>query len=363
MADDRYERTTHDGKVVDRYTDHNLHLAEERLGYPLTILQGSYNKGGVAASAGTHDGGGCVDLAPWDWEHKVRVLRELGFAAWYRPARKGVWPAHIHAVLIGNERLAPLAKQQVDAYRRGRDGLAGNGYDSFWRPKVIKSAAYKEAVVKPSDILDLSRWKLQANGKDIKQPALGQYSTWHMNVSGQGVAFRARVSDPTTRGSSYPRSELREMKSGGKDNASWDTRKGSHTLDGTAAIGAFPKNRPTVVFAQVHDSSDDVVRVLGRRRKDGKVDLVASYGLGKDNGSEDKPLGVVKQGERFHFGIRAKGGVVFVDINGVEKAKRSAVRSSCYFKAGAYVQSNTKYDAATQYGGVVIYDLKVRHAA
>lgn len=141
-----YDLTTHDGKTVDWLTHAALLEAEKRLGYPLTVVQGSYHKG-VSASAGTHDGGGVVDLAPWDWEHKVKVLREVGFAAWYRPPLPGVWGAHIHAVLIGNDRLAPSAARQVTAYRNGRDGLAGNGPDPHPRPKVVPTFRWSERVV------------------------------------------------------------------------------------------------------------------------------------------------------------------------------------------------------------------------
>lgn len=143
VVDDRYELTTHDGKTVDRMTKQALEKAERRLGYPLTIVQGSYNQGRVSQSAGTHDGGGVVDLAPWDWERKVRVLREIGFAAWHRTPAQGPWGEHIHAVLIGNTKAAPSALRQVDAYRRGRNGLANNGLDDFWRPKTIKPYVYK----------------------------------------------------------------------------------------------------------------------------------------------------------------------------------------------------------------------------
>jgi hypothetical protein len=103
--------------------------AEKRLGYELTIMQGSYNRG-VGASAGTHDGGGAVDLAPYDHARKVLVLRQVGFAAWYRPALPGVWPDHVHAIAIGDPDLAPVAARQVTAYYNGRDGLAGNGPDN-----------------------------------------------------------------------------------------------------------------------------------------------------------------------------------------------------------------------------------------
>lgn len=125
-----YDLTTHDGRRVDWLTHAALSTAEQRLGYDLTITQGSYNAGAVSASAGTHDGGGVVDLAPYDHVRKVRELRRVGFAAWYRPAIPGLWPAHIHAVLIGNRKLAPSARAQVSAYLAGRDGLAGNGPDT-----------------------------------------------------------------------------------------------------------------------------------------------------------------------------------------------------------------------------------------
>lgn len=124
-----YDLTTHGGKTVDWLTKSALLEAERRLGYPLTITQGSYNAGRVSASAGTHDGGGVVDLAAYDYQRKVRVLRSLGFAAWHRPERPGVWGAHIHAVQIGNQKLDPSAKAQVTEYLNGYDGLAGDGKD------------------------------------------------------------------------------------------------------------------------------------------------------------------------------------------------------------------------------------------
>lgn len=130
-------------KKVDWKTRAALEVAERRLGYPLTVVQGSYNAGGVSQSAGTHDGGGVVDLLAWDWQRKVRVLRSIGFAAWYRPAIKGLWGAHIHAVMIDHGRLSASAAQQVAAYRGGRDGLKSNLVDTFWRPSPIPVFDYR----------------------------------------------------------------------------------------------------------------------------------------------------------------------------------------------------------------------------
>lgn len=128
MAADPFAIVLRDGKKVDALTDAALKRAEKRLGYTLTITQGSYNTT-VAASKGTHDGGGVVDLMPWDRERKVRALRAVGFAAWFRPAIPGLWPAHIHAVHIGHAKLAPVAFRQVQAYLDHRNGLKDNGPD------------------------------------------------------------------------------------------------------------------------------------------------------------------------------------------------------------------------------------------
>lgn len=138
MPTDPYALTKHDGKVVDELTHQALLSVERILGYPLTVLQGSYNKGKVKQSAGTHDGGGVVDLAPWDWENKVRALRSVGFAAWHRPALPGVWGEHIHAVLIGNQRMSASAQGQVIDYRNKRNGLANGARDDFpFHPDVV----------------------------------------------------------------------------------------------------------------------------------------------------------------------------------------------------------------------------------
>lgn len=135
-----YARTTRDGKTLDQITNYALYAMERRLGYTpgsLTVVQGSYNKGGVGASAGTHDGGGAVDLTPVEWPAKVHAARMVGFAAWHRPAIPGLWGEHIHMILIGNEKLSPAAAEQVDQYRRNLNGLADHAPDHTFHPNPI----------------------------------------------------------------------------------------------------------------------------------------------------------------------------------------------------------------------------------
>jgi hypothetical protein len=136
-----YDRVTIGGHTLDRLTYSALKAADrkfhKRTGKHMRIAQGSYNAGGVSASAGTHDGGGCVDLAGAHLTTAERgeqrwALRQVGFASWTR--QPPTFPWHEHAVLIGNDRLSPQAAAQVRSYDQGRNGLANNAIDISRRP-------------------------------------------------------------------------------------------------------------------------------------------------------------------------------------------------------------------------------------
>jgi hypothetical protein len=107
----------------------------ELTGYAIT--QGSYTEA-VAASFGTHSGGGAVDLSVlrrgtytvlWDdLEPLIRALRAAGFAAWVREYGElhADSPIHIHAIAIGDQELSPAAEEQLTGeagYFRGYSGL------------------------------------------------------------------------------------------------------------------------------------------------------------------------------------------------------------------------------------------------
>lgn len=101
----------------------------------ITPTQGGFNRGGVAASAGTHDGGAAIDLSVAGWsqaqiEAVVRLMRECGWATWYRPYLKNVWPSHIHAIRVGDPTASRGAKNQLSDYEAGRNGLANRGRDT-----------------------------------------------------------------------------------------------------------------------------------------------------------------------------------------------------------------------------------------
>lgn len=131
-----FQLCTYNGARMDQKTQAFVQVVEKRLGYSLTILQGCYNAGQVAASAGTHDAGGVVDLAPFDFARKVHAWRATGGFGWHRLAIPGVWGEHIHGGIRNQGNLSASAAQQQRDYdaRPARDGLAGHLPDPTWHP-------------------------------------------------------------------------------------------------------------------------------------------------------------------------------------------------------------------------------------
>jgi len=135
------------GIIINTRTKDMLTAAETILGRTLTLSQGSYNPGGDPTSAGTHDGGGVVDVSVTGMTPDYRVtvaraLRTVGFAAWVRNPSQGDWPYHIHAAAISDTDLSPQAQHQTGDYYLGKNGLANGAADDG--PKVTPIRTWEE---------------------------------------------------------------------------------------------------------------------------------------------------------------------------------------------------------------------------
>jgi peptidoglycan hydrolase-like protein with peptidoglycan-binding domain len=135
------------GVVINTRTRSMLAAAEKILGRKLVLSQGSYNPGGDPTSAGTHDGGGVVDISVKGMTSAYRVkvakaLRTVGFAAWVRNPSQADWPWHIHAVAISDTDLSSQAQHQAGDYYLGKNGLANRGRDDG--PKVTPIRTWEE---------------------------------------------------------------------------------------------------------------------------------------------------------------------------------------------------------------------------
>jgi len=222
----------------------------------------------------------------------------------------------------------------------------------------------------PSAVLDLTNWKLNipvadANGysKEIVQPDLNDYAddNFHVNASGDAVVFRAHANGATTKGSSYPRSELREMQNNGKDKASWSIASGggTHTMQITQAVTHLPTQKRHVVVGQIHDADDDVIVFRLENKK-----------LFIDHNGKDGPVltSDYQLGTKFTVKFVAGGEAVRCYYNGTFVESYPSTATGCYFKAGMYTQSKPtekggreNAEDAEAYGEAEVYQLTVTH--
>lgn len=217
----------------------------------------------------------------------------------------------------------------------------------------------------PSQVLNLTNWKLTlpfdtshaGSPDEITQPELSTFydsNYFCVNSTGNGIVFTAPCGGYTTGGSSYPRSELREMINNGTSNANWSTTSGLHTMEIKQAITHLPVVKPHVVAGQIHDASDDVTvfRLEGSK-------LFIDF-----NGTAGPTLtSNYKLGDIFTCKFVAGSAKIGYYYNGNLVYTYSKSASGCYFKSGCYTQSNTsKGDSPTAYGQVVVYGLTVTHS-
>jgi len=241
----------------------------------------------------------------------------------------------------------PPGKAEVTASGRPASGGADGGRD---RPAT-----------RPSQVLDLRNWYLtlptgSAGHPDtVRQPDLDGYSSRFFQVDprGDGVVFTANAGGVTTKNSTYPRSELREMN--GDEMASWSNRTGTHTLSVRQAVTELPKAKPELVTAQIHDAESDVMEV---RLEDKR--LIAQYADGEKEFVVDPDYAL---GTPYDLQLVATDGRIDVLYNGRPAGSIPQSGTGWYFKTGSYLQSNTeKGDAADAVGKVVLYQVRVIHA-
>jgi hypothetical protein len=248
----------------------------------------------------------------------------------------------------------------------GSDGSGsdGSGYGGGGYGGGYGGGGYGGGCRYPSQILDLKSWKLTlptgsaGSPKEIVQPALATFAStpWFQPTSDcAAVVFRSAVDGVTTKGSSYPRSELREMSDGGSD-AAWSSASGTHTLTVTESFNRLPQGKPQLVGAQIHDDSDDisVFRLEGSNL----------YVTDGDNPHFKLVTSDYALGTRYQARYVVSDGTVKAYYNGQLQATLSKSFSNAYFKAGAYTQANCEKVSpcdSDNYGETMIYNLEVSH--
>jgi len=245
------------------------------------------------------------------------------------------------------------------AYVKERGGpvpkiLPPQRYQAAQPVPTATDANFVPIFVKPSQVLDLTDWRLNlpTNEQQVSQPALAGFHDDAFRVV-EAVQFTATCGGKPEPGSVYARSELREMNADGSP-ASWSTTSGGHRMDLTQRVTHLPLVQPKLVCGQIHSVTSYLILVVldGQRLYVKYKDDIA--GVLDDN---------YQLGTYFNLTIQAWRGYVDIYYNGAHLVHQAMVEDQCYFKAGCYLQSNTKLgDLPTAYGQVEITSLVLSHS-
>jgi len=231
----------------------------------------------------------------------------------------------------------------------------------------------------PSGNFNLSNWKItlpvdqngNLSGTAVEVQNLSGYknSKYFYTASDGAMVFYAPVDGATTKGSSYARSELREMNA--TEKAAWNLSKGGF-MTATLEVDAAP-NRDGVggklVVGQIHGQNDELVRLYWENGtvyfvndQAGASNSETKFTL-KDSGGATPNVSL---NEKFSYTINAKGSTLDVDVYADGKVYESSTKinsvwqsDTFYFKAGAYLGANESNGSGA--GQASFYALDVSH--
>ncbi|MCC2651195.1 MAG: alyA3 [Microvirga sp.] len=233
--------------------------------------------------------------------------------------------------------------------------------------------------VAPGGNFNLSNWKItlpvdsnggfSGNAMEVKSLSTYQHSKYFFTAADGAMTFVAPVDGATTSGSSYARSELREMN--GTANAAWDLKTGGF-MSATLEVDSAPIRDGMggrIIVGQIHGQDDELVRLYWENGK-----LYFANDQAGSNNSETKFYFVNASGqqpsvsldERFSYTINAKGDTLEVTVfadgqiyKSVSKINSVWQSDKFYFKAGAYLGANESNGSG--YGQTSFYDLNFNH--
>ena len=218
-------------------------------------------------------------------------------------------------------------------------------------------------------MIDFNDWSLTVPEQDPVRVVSAQaitsgYQDRYFYRTDNGVVFWAPVTGTSTRGSSYPRSELRETNSKGQQR-NWYIRDGQHELRAALAVKQLPSSG-RIVIGQVHtkDGPAPLLKIL-YQQVNGTGYVYAE--LREKPGSKQSPRVLTYKGmplgSSFTYEIDlSKSGGLRIDINGMVytgKVNSAWAKRRMYFKAGVYTLDNK--GPSSEGGRVEFYDLQASH--
>lgn len=211
-------------------------------GLSATAAGGRLMAGTAAASLGgltaTATGAVIADVVTGTAAAPLGALSAAAIGIRTRPGTATAALGGLSATATGSVAAGPAPYQVLNIGQA--DGQVHMGVD------VAEAGAGSRVLYPPSDI---------AAGLDIDP----EFTT---TADGQWVQFSTRADAPTTSGSQYPRSEMREYFPGGDDQLGFDPHDGqTHWMRTRVRWMAYTDTRPDIIGMQMHSGDNDVMQV------------------------------------------------------------------------------------------------------
>jgi poly(beta-D-mannuronate) lyase len=334
----------------------------------------------------------------------------------------------------GNEKSGWNSLIEMQAFGCGSGAVADldDGSDTARQASMSKTGLDLRIDVPPSENFDLAGWKLtlpadlDGNGKvdEISENALQGWSDerfFYTDPVTGGMVFRTVPGGVTTSGSSYARSELREMMRRGDESIPTRNDDGTPTANNWVFSSApeeaqamaggvdgvmramLAVNQVTrigeagkvgrVIIGQIHAKDDEPIRLYYRKLPGNKFGSIyyAHEAVGEDDvyvemigdrgDHAENPADGIALDETFSYEIavrgeeqdgalrpmlhvsitRDDGSVVEAEPYDMSESGYSVADDFMYFKAGAYSQNNTSGRPDRDFDQVTFFALEATH--
>ena len=195
-------------------------------------------------------------------------------------------------------------------------------------------------------MINLNNWAVTFPDGKTHYPS---YYNLQMYQEKYGLVLKTPCDGKTTKNSTYPRCELREMMNGKK--AAWSAFSGTHKFKGIFSVGRFTFVKPEVCVLQIHNGKDDLLQII----------VSPDYVKYKYN-QYKIVLGSYSIDERFKIKLKIHNNELKIKYNFNEYITLPIQGDTLYFKTGNYLQSNDKIERSTsEYSTVVVHKTFICH--
>jgi PKD repeat protein len=182
------------------------------------------------------------------------------------------------------------------------------------------------------------------------------------------MVFWAPINGATTSGTTFPRSELRELINPSNTSIDW-IPYGTHILNAQVKVLQVPSSTKEVIIGQIHAYSSAALPTVKIIYDNGKLHGTVKTNSTDDGSDLDFPTVTSGLSNTITYTIEVVNGLVSVAINGITNSYNifhsdpNYTNETQYFKAGDYCQANSCSNPSTNDGARIAFYALTRFQA